>query len=236
MGFFSGTKARNEQLSTVTPQQAGTNVAANTGVQQLIPYLLQNLMGGPQGQGRFDFGPIAQRARTQFEQQTIPSIAERFNTLGRGALSSSGFAQTLGGAGAGLQEGLAAQESQFGLQQQGLLQQLLGQLGGIGSQQQFENIYHPEQPGFLQTALPGLIAAGATAFGGPLAGAAGGALANALFGSVGQQAPQKVSSMQPRSNMSNLGGSLGNLIGGTQHLPIGGANAFNIGASKFGGF
>lgn len=235
MSWFSGTKAFNEKLSTVTPEQASTNVAANTGVQQLIPYLLQNLMGGQGGQGRFDFAPIAARAQRQFEQETIPSIANRFTTLGGGAGSTNAFKHAMANAGANLREGLAAQESQFGLQQQGLLQQLLGQLGGIGSQQQFENIYHPEQPGFAQTVLPGLLAGAASAFGGPLAGAAGGALANALFGSVGQQAqPQQVSSITPSGN--KFGGSLGNPLGSTQHLPIGGANAFNIGANRFGGY
>ncbi len=196
--FLFGTPARNEKLSTVTGEQAGLNKQAIGGSNQLISYLLNNMMGGQGGQGRFDFAPIAQKARTQFEQQTIPGIAERFNTLGRGALSSSGFAQTLGGAGAGLEEGLAAQESQYGLQQQGLLQSLLGQLLGQSNQQQFENIYHPEQPGFVQSVAPGVIAGLASSFGGPLAGAAGGALANALFGSVGQQAPTKTASSSPQ--------------------------------------
>lgn len=202
MAFLRGTPARATTLPTVTPQQAATNQQANLNSQQLMSYLVNNLMGGQQGQGRFDFAPIAQRARTQFEQQTIPSIAERFNTLGRGALSSSGFAQTLGQAGAGLEEGLAAQEAQFGLQQQGLLQSLLGQLLGAGSQQQFENLYQPSQPGFLQSLLPGLIG-GVSSLGGPLAGAAGGALANTIFGSVGKQAQPQQQASQPQYPMPN---------------------------------
>lgn len=47
--------------------------------------------------------------RREFEEQTIPNLAERFAGFGAqgGALSSSGFGQALGAAGAGLQEKLA---------------------------------------------------------------------------------------------------------------------------------
>lgn len=47
--------------------------------------------------------------RREFEEQTIPNLAERFAGMGAqgGALSSSAFGQALGAAGAGLQEKLA---------------------------------------------------------------------------------------------------------------------------------
>lgn len=69
----------------------------------------------------------------QFEQETVPMLAERFAGFGGGmggGLSSSGFGQALGAAGAGLQENLAAMKT--GLQRQsagdifGLMQQALG--------------------------------------------------------------------------------------------------------------
>lgn len=43
----------------------------------------------------------------QFEQETIPKLAEQFAGMGGGALSSSGFGQALGGAGANLHTNLA---------------------------------------------------------------------------------------------------------------------------------
>lgn len=63
---------------------------------------------------------IEKRARTQFEQRTVPTLAERFTSMGAGAQSSPAFAQTLGQAGANLEEGLAALRSQYALSQLGL--------------------------------------------------------------------------------------------------------------------
>ena len=68
----------------------------------------------------------------QFEEQTVPGLAEKFAGAGAtgGALSSSGFGQALGAAGAGLQENLANLKAN--LQQQaisgitGQYQNLLG--------------------------------------------------------------------------------------------------------------
>ena len=82
----------------------------------------------------FNFDPIEQQARAGFEQQTIPTIAERFTNMGQGASSSGAFARTLGGAAAGLEQDLAAQkaqilpqwqmqQAQYGLQRSGLEQQ-----------------------------------------------------------------------------------------------------------------
>lgn len=52
----------------------------------------------------------------QFEQQTLPGIAERFAGAGAlgGGLSSSGFGQAVGGAGANLQTNLAQMKSGMG--------------------------------------------------------------------------------------------------------------------------
>lgn len=115
-----------------------------------------------QGLSNSDFNPIEQRARSQFNQQTIPSLAERFTSMGGGQRSSA-FQGALGAAGAGLEEGLAALRSQHGLQQL-----------GMGLTPQFENIYFPSQPGFFEglssgynQAIPSLLGAwGQGAFGG----------------------------------------------------------------------
>lgn len=68
--------------------------------------------------------------RREFEQQTIPGLAERFagmNAMGSG-LMTSGFGQALGGAAANLQSQLAALKAGLGQQAAG---QLMGQYGGM---------------------------------------------------------------------------------------------------------
>jgi hypothetical protein len=104
---------------------------------------------------KLDFGPIAQQARTNFAQQTIPSIAERFSGLG--AQKSSAFGQTLGQAGAGLESNLAAQQSQYGLESNRALQNLLG----IGLTPQYETSYSGGREGegskAVNSAIQGII-------------------------------------------------------------------------------
>jgi hypothetical protein len=80
----------------------------------------QSLLSG-QGYDQFS-SPYLQ----QFQEQVLPQIAERF--AGQGALSSSGFGQTLGGAASGLQSQLAQ-----------LFSQLQGQAAGR-QQNQFQNL------------------------------------------------------------------------------------------------
>ncbi len=139
--FFLGSKPQNQQLGRFTPQQSNLQ---NQSIQQLLQ-LLQGGQGiGGQAPG---FAPIAQKAQTQFNTQTIPSLAERFTALG--GQNSSAFQGALGSAGAGLNENLAALESQYGLQQNAQNQQLMQLLSGIGFQPQFENIVSPGQPGAL---------------------------------------------------------------------------------------
>ncbi len=150
--FFLGPKASVQTASTTTNQQQGLQ---NESIQQL----LQLLKGGGNSQS---FAPIAQQARTQFNTQTIPSLAERFTAMG-GGQNSSAFQGALGSAGAGLEQNLAAQGSQHNNQ----LMQLLGSLSG---QPQFENIAFPGQPG----ALHGLFEALGKALGVGITGGFGG--------------------------------------------------------------
>ena len=105
------------------------------------------------GQNQSNFGDIANQARSNFSQQTVPSIAERFTSMGAGGGRSSAFGHQLGQAGANLETGLAGQQSQHNMQQ---FQQLL-QLLGIGLQPQFENTYSAGKEGFGQQALQQLI-------------------------------------------------------------------------------
>ena len=135
MSYFGKPKqAQTTQLPTINPEQQAWR--SQTG-----QMAMQGLQDPSQG-----FDPIAQRARSQFQTQTIPSLAERFTGFGQGGQRSSDFMGAAAGAGADLEEGLSAQGAQFGLQNRGLLQQLLG----MGMQPGFENIYQPEQMGGLQ--------------------------------------------------------------------------------------
>lgn len=145
--FLTGTPAQTKQFQRFTPQQ-----------QQLQQQSINQLMSllGPMAKQRFDFAPIAQQARTQFQQQTIPSIAERFTAMGGGALSSPAFASQLGQAGAGLEESLAALQSQYGFKEQALRQNLLQTLLALGMQPAFETAYQPASPGFAQQFASGL--------------------------------------------------------------------------------
>lgn len=178
MAFFN-TPAQVKQVPIYNQQQ--TNV-----LDQLRGLGLQGL----QNQSQFNFEPIAQQARTQFKTQTIPTIAERFqnitpNSSDRG---SSGLIGSLGAAGAGLEQGLAALKSQYGLQQQNQQNSLYQNLLGLGLMPQTENFYSGEQPGFLESAggaagstllqlLPLLLGG---VFGGPVGAAAGGATGSGL--------------------------------------------------------
>lgn len=98
---------------------------------------------------------------TQFNEQTVPGIAERF--AGMGGLSSSGFQQALGQAASGLTEKLGAQRA-------GLTQQSLGQ-GLQYSQQPLQNLltalgFQTQQP-YYQQGTTGAITGGlAAALGG----------------------------------------------------------------------
>jgi hypothetical protein len=118
--FFMGTPGRNEQVSTMTPQQAAlTNQMAQQGMQNT------------------DFNGIENLETKRFNEQTIPSIMSRFMAHGQNQ-NSSAMQAALGGAGADLGAQLAALRSQYGLQQ--------AQLGQIP---QFENVYHQGNEGFL---------------------------------------------------------------------------------------
>ena len=129
--FLFGSQDRINQVPTVTPE-----------VSSALNQLLQQGLSGIENP-QAGFNPIAQEARTQFQQQTVPSIAERFSGLG--AQGSSAFGQQLGAAGAGLEQNLASQGANYGLQnRQGLLQQLQ-----LASKPQFENIHTPGSSGLF---------------------------------------------------------------------------------------
>lgn len=128
--WWSGRPAGMDTFNQYTPEQ-------QAGMLQALQYGIGSL-----GKNQFDFEPIAQQARSNFQEQTLPGIAERFSSMG--AQRSSAFGQTLGAAGAGLERDLAAMRQQYNLAQQPYLQDLLR----IGLQPQFESIYRPAQQGW----------------------------------------------------------------------------------------
>lgn len=165
-----------------------------SGQQQGIMQALQQALAGMQDPTK-GFEPIAQQARMGFEQQTLPSIAERFS--GMNGQRSSAFSQALGQAGAGLESNLAAQQAQFGQQN---LQTLLSMLG-LGLTPTFETAYRPQEQGFI----PGAINAFAQGIGAGMtggAGAAGGNLISALMSLFGGRGNQQMQN----AGMSNMGG------------------------------
>ena len=134
--FLFGKGEKIQQAQTMTPEQ-----------QQLQGQLL-NILGPLLGQGGDFLGSLfgdssqfSAPFMRQFEEQTVPGIAERFSAVD--GQRSNAFAQSLGQAGAGLQENLAALQGQLGMQGLGQLAQLLG----MGNQQSFENIFRPQSLG-----------------------------------------------------------------------------------------
>lgn len=166
--FLSGNPEKFTQLPTQTPEQQqflsqmfsqlGLTGPTGQNYNQAQGYL-STLMGGPQG-GSQAYEQFASPYRTQFQQQTLPSISERFAGMGGGlggATSGSGFAQALGGAGAQHESNLA---SLFANLQRGAAGQSMGQyntLAGMGlGVSPFENLYQPQTGGLIGGMGPGI--------------------------------------------------------------------------------
>jgi len=90
-----------------------------------------------------DIDAMKAAAERKFQTQDVPALAERFSSMGKGALTSPGFAATLGRARADLTGNLSAlgeqMKSQYNLDRGGLETQqqnigLQGQLGAAATQ------------------------------------------------------------------------------------------------------
>ncbi len=155
MGFFweEGRDPSWDQVSNYTPGQRGLLKGDIKQAKQLqkggygdAMSLLQQYLN-PQSDIYQNFEkPYLQ----EFEQQTIPGLAERFAGMGAmgGGLSSSGFGQALGAAGSNLQTQLAQMKQQY---QRQSINDLLGQYNqlanrGLGAKS-FENVYDPGTQG-----------------------------------------------------------------------------------------
>lgn len=98
--FDQYTPGQNNLLNQLL-QALGIGGNTSNAYNQAQGNLSDILGGGDEAYNRFS-APYMR----QFQEETLPGIAERF--AGMGALSSSGFGQALGSAGAGLQERLAS--------------------------------------------------------------------------------------------------------------------------------
>lgn len=157
LGMFGGGGGdKLKKMPTMSPQQ-----------EQLFNMLLGGLGGQGGGlqnalgllQGYLDpqsevYKGFEEPYMRQFQEETIPMLAERFAGGAQGgALSSSGFGQALGGAGAQLQSNLAGLKS--GIQQNALAQLLnLTQLGL--SKEPFAYVNKQKGGGGLTSFLGGL--------------------------------------------------------------------------------
>lgn len=173
--FLMGKPGGAEKLPAMSKEQ-----------QKLLNMLIGQLQGGGLGQG---FGEatdywrelmdpssaasqkFAEPYQREFEQVTVPNLAERFAGMGGsamgGGLSSSGFGQALSGAGANLQSTLAALKGQLGMQASGQLAQQYGQQLGMGlGAKPFGYMYQPGNQGFLTQALQAYMQGGFPGMGG----------------------------------------------------------------------
>lgn len=136
-GMMGGSKDKISKLSNFNPQQ-----------QNFFKQFMSQLQGlGGQGGGFGQatgllqdyldpnsdvYSNFEQPYLNEFNQQTVPMLAERFagmgGGLGGGGTASSGFGQALGAAGANLQTNLAGMKSQM---QRQSINDLLGQYMGM---------------------------------------------------------------------------------------------------------
>lgn len=131
-GLFGGGSSKSRQPAQVMP-------IATQNQQQLQNQALAQALSLLSGQNGLN--PIAQQSVRRFKTETVPSLAERFTSMGgQSRLNSPQFAAQLGQAGSNLEQDLSAQ--QYGL---------LALLSGLGNRA--ENIYQPEEPGFNENLL-----------------------------------------------------------------------------------
>ena len=134
----------------------------NSPAEQARSQLLQQLQGQAPYQ-RVSFDPIAQEEMRRFNREVVPGIAEQF--AGLGATNSSGFRQTLSGAGQDLQTRLAALraqhevgQNQFATGAEERRRQMLGSLsGGITGEEQAQQMNRMNQYGNIAGQIPGTL-------------------------------------------------------------------------------
>ncbi len=178
--------------------------------QQILNYLLA------QGKSRLEnpnvgFEPIEEEARSKFQSESLPSIAERFSALGGSDTSgSSDLIGMLGGAQSEFDQGIASLKAQYGLQNQDRALNLLQ----LGLTPQSELAYFQGQPPLPGVPSTGsrLFEAGAGALGNYFAGGGDFGIGGAL-GRMREKRAQKQEKQSLASKILNKG-RLSTLAGG----------------------
>ena len=141
--FWRGSPGQWTQQDLYNPQQMNS-------IQQIIQMAMQGLQNPSQG-----FEPFAQSARQNLQENTLPGIAERFGMMGKGAASTGAFKGMMGRAASDLESGLAQGASQYGMQNQQLMQSLLG----MGLRPTQENVYQQREASGIEAMLPSIFSA-----------------------------------------------------------------------------
>lgn len=138
-GSALSNRGRFQQVDRFNPQQ-------NSMLDQLMGMGMGQMQNPYQG-----FEGIANQARSNFNNVTIPGLAERF-AGSNSRQSSPSYLQQLGAAGSQLDTNLAGMQSQYGLQQQDFGRQLMG----MGLQPRFDQQYMGGGDNFLSSLMGGL--------------------------------------------------------------------------------
>jgi hypothetical protein len=154
--FLVGSPGQQMQFNRFTPQQSNLQ---NQSIQQILSLLQNGGAGAGNNVGglgaQFNFEPIANRARSDFQTKTLPLLSERFNALGSNKRSSGLNGQAFQAA-QGLEEGLAGLQSKYNLAAGGQQNQLLSLLLSLAMQPSFETGYRPGTSGLLGGLAGGL--------------------------------------------------------------------------------
>lgn len=160
---FNINSAPAEQPATAAAAAAGATTPGIEGGYQTSPNLYspeqQNVLNYLLSQGKTQlenpyggFEPIEQQARSKFQSESLPSIAERFSALGGSDTRySSDLTGSLAGAQSEFDQGIAALRAQYGLENQGRALDLLR----MGLTPQTEQHYFPAQPPLPQVPSTG---------------------------------------------------------------------------------
>jgi hypothetical protein len=178
----TGTKEQEALHNNILSQAMGLSQGGYQNAQDYYNSLFQ-----PGNQAYENF---AAPYMNQFEEQLLPRIAEQY--AGAGALSSSGFGQALGGAGAGLQSQLAQLFAQLQAQAAGAQTNQYNQLSQTGLNHQPFAYQQKQGSGGLAAPLLGGIGA---AMGGPI----GAALGQGLGGGISSLFKKSGSALQGAS-------------------------------------
>jgi hypothetical protein len=138
-GGLTGKREKTNQVPLYSPQIMALK-------NQMPQELWSQIMGN-----QFDFGPIEDLARQNFQSKTMPSVMNRFNMgSNRGSSNQQG---ALGAASSGLDAQLAAMRQGFGQQRQSLLASLMGP----ALQPSFENVARPRQQGGMEQGIGAIL-------------------------------------------------------------------------------